>query len=616
MPVRPTLVIKASVYGRPKGHHDLRGSDMKGTGAEILVRYLENEGVKYVFGLPGGHLLTFYDALRQSNITSILTKHEGGAAYMAAGHALAGGGLGVCCGTVGPGATNLVSGVAAAYMGSLPMLVITAQVGTSCIGKGALQEAAGEGRTFSQTGLLSAVTKYSTMVTHASKLPEALRRALRIAMSGRPGPVHLDLPSDTQRGQTEDEIIAPDRYRPALTTRPLEADLRGAAELLLASQKPGMLIGGGGRKGSTPADVVRLAELLACPVATTLPGKGAMPEDHPLALGCIGLYGTRAANSYLRSGLDVLLVVGSSLHEFSTHVWDPALRPSKALIHVDIDSSEIGKNYPVDVGLLGDAGVILKALVDQVQSLKTGDRQPAEDFPDLKARSEYFSEPAMTSTEVPLKPQRVMAELGEALPDDALVFTDIGNTVTWVERCLLVRRPDTIMSLCGLAAMGSGVAAVIGGKLAASDRPTMVVCGDGDFQMHGMEVMTAVSHNIPVVWLILQNDMLAMVHDIQTMTYKGRYVASEFKAPDFVKLAESFGALGLRAEKPGEVADAITTALASGRAAIVSVPIDPNEMPPAKARMMAMDRSLGNPPLMQSLSLGGLKTIWSMLKER
>jgi acetolactate synthase-1/2/3 large subunit len=589
---------------------------MKGTGAEILVRYLENEGVKYVFGLPGGHLLTFYDALRQSSITSILAKHEGGASYMAAGHALAGGCLGVCCGTVGPGATNIVSGVAAAYMGSLPMLVLTAQVGTSSIGKGALQEAAGEGRTFSQTGLLSQVTKYSTMVTQSSKLPEALRRALRAAWSGRPGPVHLDLPADTQRGQAEDEIVGADRYRPALPVRPLEEDLRRAAELLLASAKPGMLIGAGGRKGNTPADVLRLAEVLACPVATTLPGKGAIPEDHPLALGCIGLYGTRAANSYMRSGLDVLLVVGSSLHEFSTHVWDPALRPSEALIQIDVDSDEIGKNYPVDVGLLGDAGVILQLLVEQVQNLKTGERRPADDFAALKARTEYFSEPAMTSTDMPLKPQRVMAELRDALPDDALVFTDIGNTVTWVERCLPVRRPDTTMSLCGLAAMGSGVAACIGGKLANPDRPTMVVCGDGDFQMHGMEVMTAVSHKIPVVWLILQNDSLAMVHDAQTMTYKGHYVASEFVTPDFVKLADAFGAVGLRAEKPGEVVDAVRTAFASDRPAIVSVPIDPNEMPPAKARMMAMDRSLGNPPLLQSVSLGGLKTIWSMLKER
>ncbi len=178
-------------------------------------------------------------------------------------------------------------------------------------------------------------------------------------MSGRPGPVHLDLPADTQRGQVEDEIVAVERYRPALVTRPLEADLQRAAGLLAGAKRPAMLVGGGGRKGSAPEYALRLAEMLACPVATTLPGKGAVPEDHPLALGCVGLYGTRAANSYLRSEIDVLIVVGASMHEFTTHVWDPALRPTGALIQIDVDPSEIGKNYPVEVGLLGDAEVVL-----------------------------------------------------------------------------------------------------------------------------------------------------------------------------------------------------------------------------------------------------------------
>ncbi|MFH0916219.1 MAG: thiamine pyrophosphate-binding protein [bacterium] len=601
---------------------------MKGTGAQILVRYLENEGVKYVFGLPGGHLLTFYDALLQSSITPILAKHEGGAGYMAAGHALVGGGLGVCCGTVGPGATNLVSGVAAAYMASLPVLVLTAQVGTPSIGKGALQEAAGVGRTFSQTELMSTVTKYSTMVPNSDKVPEALQRALRIAFSGRPGPVHLDLPADAQRGRTEDPVIDPEKYRPALRTMPLEADLRRAAELLAGAEKPGILVGAGGRKGGAPGSILRLVETLQCPVATTLPGKGAIPEDHPLALGCIGLYGTRAANSYLRSGLDVLLVVGSSLHEFSTHVWDPALQPSKGLIQVDVDPEEIGKNYPADVGLLGDAEIVLAGVLEQVEALGSGvpgtesqtgrrtERRTAEDLAALKSRTEYFGEPAMQSEDIPLKPQRVMAELREALPDETIVFTDIGNSVTWVERCFLARRPDTTMSLSGLAAMGSGVAAGVGGKLAAPDRPVVVVCGDGDFQMHGMEVMTAISHRIPVVWVIMRNDALAMIRDVQTMTYKGRYVASDFAGPDFVALAESMGALGLRAAAPGEVAASLRSALAADKPAIVEVPIDPTEMPPAKARMMALDRSLGNPPLTDSLGLGSLRALWSMLKER
>jgi acetolactate synthase-1/2/3 large subunit len=268
---------------------------------------------------------------------------------------------------VGPGATNLVSGVAAAYMASLPMLVITAQVGTPSIGKGALQEAAGEGRTLSQHDLFSSLTKHATVVTHASRMPEAVRQALRIAQSGRPGPVHLDLPADAQRGAAKDSIVASSSYRPSLHTTPLAEDVAKAADLLVRANKPGILAGGGSRHGQAPQHLLRLAELLSCPVATSLPGKGAIPEDHPLALGCIGLYGTTAANTYMRSDLDVMLAVGTSLHEATTHVWDPALQPSLGLIQIDVDPEEIGKNYEVAVGLLGEAEVVLEALCREVE---------------------------------------------------------------------------------------------------------------------------------------------------------------------------------------------------------------------------------------------------------
>jgi acetolactate synthase I/II/III large subunit len=589
---------------------------MKGNGAEILVAYLEKEGVRQVFGIPGGHVLTLYDALYRSSVTPILTKHEGGAAYMAAGYALVSGRLGVCAATVGPGATNLVSGVAAAKMNSLPMLVLTAQVGTPTIGRGGLQEAAGETHAFQHTALLGAVSKHSTMVTHSSKVAQATRQALRTAYAGRPGPVHLDLPADVQRGPAEDEILEPARYRPTPRYLPPTEDLRRAAGLLVGAKKPGILVGAGGRKGNAPLHLLRLAELLACPVATTLPGKGAIPEDHPLALGCLGLYGTRAANSYMRSGLDVLLVVGASLHEFTTHVWDPALQPTAALIQIEIDPTETGRNYPVDLALFGDGAMTTEALADEVRARLPRDVPATDHLASFKTEQEYFSEKAMSATHVPLKPQRVMVELRRALPEDGLVFTDIGNNLTWVERNFLARRPDTTMSLSGLAAMGSGVAAAVGGKLAAGERPVVAVCGDGDFQMQGMEVMTAVNHDIPVVWLILQNDQLAMIRDLQTIAYQGRYVASAIRNPDFVKLAEAFGVPGLRAERPGEVAEAVTAALATGRPAIVTVPIDPEEHPPAKARMMAMDRSLGTPPTRKSLSWGGLRAIREMLRER
>ena len=589
---------------------------MKGTGAQILVRYLEQEGVRVVFGVPGGHLLALYDALIDSQIAPVLAKHESGAAFMAGGYAQVSGSLGVCCGTVGPGATNLVTGVAAAYMQSIPLLVLTAQVGTVSIGKGALQEAAGEGRTFSQTDLFSCITKHSLMVTRADKLPEAIRMALRVAQSGRPGPVHLDLPADVLRGSVVDDIIPSAKFRPSVRVRPLAEEIEAAIGFLAAAGRPAILAGGGALRDGAPKAILQLAERLSMPVATTLQSKGIIPEDHPLALGCLGLYGTHAANRYMRSGLDVLLVIGSSLHEFTTHVWDPVLQPSTALIQIDVDPSEMGKNYAVDVALQGDAATVVGELLDEAQRVDARTSRSIDHLDELKRDTEYFAEPAMESDDVPIKPQRVMAEIRAALPDDALVFTDIGNSLTWVERNYIARQPNSVISFGSLAAMGSGVAAVVGGKLAAGTRPTVVVCGDGDFQMHGMEVMTAVNHGIPAIWIILENRALGMIRDVQTMSYRGRHVASDMANPDFTALAEAFGASGYRAEHPNEIGPALREAMAQVRPAILSVRIDEGEMPPAKPRMLAMERSMGLPAVHQQFSMGSVKALLRMLLER
>ena len=589
---------------------------MKGTGAEILVRYLEQEGVRVVFGVPGGHLLGLYDAFVDSKIAPVLAKHESGAAFMAAGYAQVSGSLGVCCGTVGPGATNLVTGVAAAYMQSVPMIVITAQVGTVSIGKGALQEAAGEGRTFSQTELFAGITKRSTMVTRADKLPEAVRTGLRIAWAGRPGPVHLDLPADVLRGEVDDEIVPSAKFRPAPRTRPALQDLERTATLLAGASKPAILAGGGCRRGQGPSALLELAERLSLPVATSLQGKGIIPEDHPLSLGCIGLYGTRAANRYMRSGLDVLLVVGCSLHEFTTHVWDPALQPSTAFIQIDVDLSEMGKNYPVDVALVGDAASVLEEIKRTVDGLAAEAPRPIDHLSELKTSTEFFAEPEMTSDAVPTTPQRAIAEIQKALPDDITLSFDIGNSLTWLERGFVARCPDTIMGFGSLAAMGSGVAAIVGGKLAAPNRPAVVVCGDGDFQMHGMEVMTAVNHDLAVIWIILENGSLGMIKDVQTMNYRNRHISSEFGNPDFVGLAEAFGAAGFRATQPDEIGPCLQKALEANRAAIVSIPIDASIMPPTKARMLAMERSLGLPAMHRRMGMGAVKALLSMLRER
>ena len=587
---------------------------MKGSSAEILVKYLEQEGVEYIFGIPGGHLLPLYDALyKNGKIKPILAKHEAGAAFMAYGYAATSGKIGVCCGTVGPGATNLVTGVASAYMDSVPVLALTAQVGTTAIGKGALQEGAGVGRTVDQVALFEKITKLSTMELRGKNMPDTIRRALRVALSGRPGPVHIDLPADVQGESIEADILPLSSYRPVVANSVNTAQIKMATDFLLKASKPAILVGYGAASAPKANNsLVNLAEQLGTPVATTLRAKGIFPEDHPLALGCVGLYGTHAANSYLRSGIDVLLSLGTSFHEFTSHCWDSTFIPSKALIQVDIDPTEIGKNYPVTLALVGDVNTILEALIAEIGSA----RRKGDDIRAFKDTNDYFREDAMFSDSVPVKPQRLMKELRDVLPRDVVVFADIGNTLTWAERYFQAYSEGRFIALSGLAAMGSASAACIGGKLGRPRSPVICMCGDGDFHMTGMEVATAANHGIPVIWVILKNSRLGMVYDIQSVSYQSRYISATFSDTDFVLLARALGGLGYHVEKPSEIGTVIKEALQKQGPVVIEVTIDNTEIPPMKPRMLALRRSLGLPGPMESFSWNAIKALWRMIKER
>ncbi len=590
---------------------------MKGSAADIIVKYLEQEGVEYLFGVPGGHLLPLYDAIyRSGSIKPVLTKHESGAAFMACGYALTSGKIGVCCGTVGPGATNMVTGVAAAYVDSIPILALTAQVGTTAIGKGALQEGAGIGRTISQVGLFDKATKLSIMEVRGRNLPGTLRGALRVAQTERPGPVHIDLPADVQGEVINDEVLPPEAYRPVTRPTPSREQVQSIARHLLSAKKAAILAGAGAAGTGQDGSLLKLAERLQIPVATTLRGKGVFPEDHPLALGCVGLYGSRPANSYLRSDVDVLLALGTSFHEFTTHCWDEAFRPTRALIHVDVDATEIGKNYPVTVGVVADAAQVVQAVLTE---LGEADRVADPGNPDiakLKQDSEYLAEASMRSDSLPIKPQRLMAELRSALPRETLFFGDIGNTVTWAERYLPTYPEGRLLVLSGLAAMGSGTAACIGAQLGRPAGRTVCICGDGDFLMHGMEVATAADYGIPVIWLVMKDERLGMVYDIQTVSYQGRHIAADLGPTDFVSLARALGASGYRANTPDEVRAVIGDVLQQSGPAVIEVPIDSQELPPMKPRMLAVRRSVGLPDPAKSFSWGAVKALWSMRKER
>ena len=504
---------------------------MKITTAGLLLRYLEGEGVEYIFGVPGTALVPLYDAInKQDAIKPILSKHEEGAAFMADGYARVSGKIGVCYSTSGPGTTNLVTGVANSYMDDVPLLVITGQVPTSIYGKGTFQDSTKEG--VDSVAMFDPITKYSEMIMSRYKMPETLREAFRIAFSGKKGPVHLSYPKDIMEAEIEDTLLPPRGYRVKSTyfDRKLVID---ATEKLVNAKKPAMLVGSGVIASDATLEVLELAEMLNIPVATTPKAKGAFPEDHDLSLGVLGFSGSPAAEEYLMGDVDVLLVVGASLNQLTTFSWDPKLEPSDSLIHINIDPSEIDKNYVADIGLVGDCQAVLSEIsfriLREIQKHDPKEERPIEDIIKFKdSVGVVVDEEKMFSESVPIKPQTMMREIQESLPDDAIVFVDTGNHICWAIHYMRFKKPNFI-SAFGMLSMGYATAAAIGGKLAAPDRPVVAIVGDGCFLMNGMEIATAVNYDIPVVWIVQNNSKLGLVHDLQRFRLGDKTVSTTFK---------------------------------------------------------------------------------------
>jgi acetolactate synthase-1/2/3 large subunit len=555
---------------------------MKITTAELLLRYLEGEGVEYIFGVPGTALVPLYAAInKQDAITPILSKHEEGAAFMADGYARVSGKIGVCYATSGPGTTNLVTGVANAYMDNIPLLVITGQVATSIYGKGTFQDSTKEG--VDSVAMFDPITKFSEMIMSRYKMPETLREAFRIAFSGKKGPVHLSYPKDIMEAEIEDVLLPPRRYRvkSSYFDRKLVID---AAEKLVNAKKPAMLVGSGVIVSDAVMEVLELAEMLNIPVATTAKAKGAFPEDHALSLGVLGFSGSPVAEEYLMGDVDVLLVVGASLNQLTTFSWDPKLKPSDSLIHVNIDPSEIDKNYMADIGLVGDCRAVLDEIsfriLRELQKRDPKEERPIEDIIKFKDRvGMVVDTEKMFYESVPIKPQTLMREIQECLPDDAIVFTDTGNHICWAIHYMQFKKPNFV-SAFGMLTMGYATAAAIGGKLAAPDRPVVAIVGDGCFLMNGMEIATAVNYDIPVVWIVQNNAKLGLVHELQRFSLGDKTVSTTFKEVNFARVAEGLGAKGYRIERPGELSEILPAAIERAVPTVIDVIIDPDEVPP------------------------------------
>ncbi len=534
----------------------------KMSGAEAILECLKLEGVELIFGLPGGVLLPLYDAIYDSDIRHILVRHEQAAAHAADGYARATGRVGVCLATSGPGATNLVTGIATAYMDSVPLVAMTGQVPTNLIGKDAFQEA-------DITGITIPVTKHSYLVRDAKDIPRVFREAFYIASTGRPGPVLIDLPRDVTVNELDfeyPEINLPG-YSPNLKVHNLQ--IKRAATALMEAERPVIYVGGGVKYSDGHKELVELAEKIKAPVTTTLMGIGCFPEDHPLSLGMLGMHGTTYAN-YAIQEADLILAVGARFDDRVTGKI-ASFAPQARIVHVDVDPAEIGKNVRVDIPVVGDAKSALAELAKAVEPKSWG---PWNDkVAGWKNDHPLFYAKGADS----IKPQFVLETICKLCPE-AVIVTEVGQNQMWAAQFFTHKHPKHFISSGGLGTMGYGFPAAIGAKMGCPEKEVFDIAGDGSFQMNIQELATAVINEVAVKVIVLNNGVLGMVRQWQDLFYEKRFSNTTLtRVPDFVKVAEAYGALGLRATKPSEVEGVLKEAIASDRATIVDIIISPDE---------------------------------------
>lgn len=534
-------------------------------GARALIKSLEAEGVDTIFGYPGGQILPVYDELYDSSIRHILVRHEQAAAHAADGFARATGRVGVCLATSGPGATNLVTGIATAYMDSIPMVAITGQVPTRLIGNDAFQEA-------DITGITIPITKHNYLIKDAKELPLTIKEAFHVASTGRPGPVLVDIPKDVQAAMMEFEYPKEAKlqsYKPTYAGHPLQ--IKKACQLIEGAERPVLYVGGGAIAANAADEVRQLAETIMAPVTTTLMGKGVFPEDHPLSLGMLGMHGTRYAN-YAIIDCDLLIAIGARFDDRVTGKLE-SFAPNARVIHIDVDPAELGKNVRVDVPIVGDARAVLRKLNATLKiklPKSSAWNQKIEHW-----KKEYPLDYDKDCSE--LKPQCIVERLNE-LVKDGIFVTEVGQNQMWAAHYIKCKRPRTFISSGGLGTMGYGLPAAIGAKVGCPDKEVWDIAGDGSIQMNIQELATAVSNDIPVRVAILNNEYLGMVRQWQELFYNRRYSYTDMSGqPDFVKLAEAYHAVGIRVEKQGDVKDAIKSAMKSDKPVFIDFRVSKEE---------------------------------------
>lgn len=535
---------------------------MQLTGAEIIVECLKEQGVDTVFGYPGGAVLNIYDALyqHQDEIHHILTAHEQGASHAADGYARATGKVGVCIATSGPGATNLVTGIATAYMDSVPMVAITGNVALPLLGKDSFQEV-------DIAGITMPITKHNYIVKDIKDLADIIRKAFYIAKEGRPGPVLIDVPKDITAQKTDYTRQIPKNI-PSCTEYITERGLQKAKELIEQSKKPFIYVGGGVIKSDACEELLAFVEKVDAPIACSLMGQGGFPATHSHYTGMIGMHGSVTSNKGIMD-CDLLIAIGA---RFSDRVVSKAdeFAPKANILHIDIDPAEVNKNVKTYHHIIGDVKEVLLLLKQTIQSQKHVEWM--EQIQDWKEKH-----PLLYSKEI-LSAPYVINKLYELTGGQAVITTDVGQHQMWASQCYKFTSPRTFISSGGLGTMGYGLGACIGAQLGVPEKQVINISGDGSFHMNCNELATAVEYNLPIIVLIMNNHVLGMVRQWQTMFYGERYSHTKLdRGTDFVKLAEAFGAVGLRIQKIEEVEAVLQQALAEKRPVVIDCQIEKDD---------------------------------------
>ncbi len=535
---------------------------MQLTGAEIVIECLKEQGVDTVFGYPGGAILNVYDALykHSDEICHILTSHEQGAAHAADGYARATGKVGVCLATSGPGATNLVTGIATAYMDSIPVVAITCNVGVSLLGKDSFQE-------IDIAGITMPITKHNYIVKDVDKLADTIRKAFLIARTGRPGPVLIDIPKDVTANLSEYqkvEIDVTDIQRKKID----EDEIETAVKMIRRAKKPYIFVGGGAVLSGASESLIEFAHKIDAPVADSLMGKGAFPGTDELYSGMLGMHGTKASNFGV-SRCDLLVVVGA---RFSDRVTGNAKKFAHhaKILQIDIDPAEIDKNILTDASVTGDIKEVLTILNEKVE------QQSHEEW--KLQIEEYKEKHPLTYHPEGLTGPYIVEEIYRQTNGDAIITTEVGQHQMWAAQFYKYTKPRTLLTSGGLGTMGYGLGASLGAKMGMPDKTVVNIAGDGCFRMNMNEIATAARYNIPIIQVVVNNHVLGMVRQWQTLFYEKRYSATVLNdAVDFVKLAEAMGAVGIRAATREEFQKAFQKALAMGRPVVIDCQIDSDE---------------------------------------